>query len=203
LTGISLAGLYYYFSSKDHLLYLIQRHAFETLLDRARAALASLHDPEERLRTFVTIHLKYFIEHPNEMKVLTHEESALGEEWRREIHNIKKNYYRLGFEVVDRLRGEREVKGLNSRLSALALFGMMNWTYTWYNPKVDPDARTMAGEMSDLFLSGILGPRPGRARGNGSHRASAKTNGAHSPGRLAKENRTNASARQKAPRVSI
>jgi AcrR family transcriptional regulator len=34
-TGVSLAGLYYYFPSKEHLLYLIQRQAFETLVDSA------------------------------------------------------------------------------------------------------------------------------------------------------------------------
>ncbi len=36
-TGVSLAGLYDYFSSKDELVYLIQRHAFETTLAQARA----------------------------------------------------------------------------------------------------------------------------------------------------------------------
>ena len=33
----------------------------------------------------------------------------------------------------------------------------MNWLYTWYNPHVDPDAATLAREMSDLFLQGIRG----------------------------------------------
>jgi AcrR family transcriptional regulator len=35
-TGVSLAGLYYYFPSKEHLLYLIQSHALETLKDVSR-----------------------------------------------------------------------------------------------------------------------------------------------------------------------
>ena len=33
-TGISLAGLYYYFESKEKLLYLIQKHTFQTVVDR-------------------------------------------------------------------------------------------------------------------------------------------------------------------------
>jgi AcrR family transcriptional regulator len=45
-TGVSLAGLYYYFSSKEHLLYLIQRHAFQTMLESARATLEPLNDAE-------------------------------------------------------------------------------------------------------------------------------------------------------------
>src|SRR5579864_5679948 len=48
-SGMSLAGLYYYFESKEKLLYLIQRHTFTTILERLRARLAGLTDPEERV----------------------------------------------------------------------------------------------------------------------------------------------------------
>jgi len=32
---------------------------------------------------------------------------------------------------------------------------MMNWIYTWYNPRVDADAMELAREMGDIFLQGI------------------------------------------------
>ncbi len=198
-TGISLSGLYYYFSSKEHLLYLIQRHAFETLLAEAREALASLSDPEDRLRAFVRLHLKFFIEHPNEMKVLTHEESALGDERRREIHAIKKNYYRLCLDVVERLRAERGLRRLNTRLAVLSLFGMMNWIYTWYNPKVDPDSAAMAGEMTEIFLGGIAASR--RRASNGNSRPAGLRAGAVRRARLARRIGANGSAGDVAPRV--
>ena len=31
---------------------------------------------------------------------------------------------------------------------------MINWIYTWYNPRVDADARELAREMGDTFLCG-------------------------------------------------
>ena len=34
----------------------------------------------------------------------------------------------------------------------LSLFGMMNWIYTWHNPRVDADAGSIAREMGDVFL---------------------------------------------------
>ena len=154
-TGVSLAGLYYYFSSKEHLLYLIQRHAFKTMLESAREALGPLSDPEERLRTFIQLHLQFFLEHPNEMKVLTHEEEWLEAERRREVHALKRAYYRLCFSQVEVLKREHKLKGLNTRLAALSLFGMMNWIYTWYKPGRDPDARDCARQMSEIFLHGL------------------------------------------------
>jgi AcrR family transcriptional regulator len=189
-TGVSLAGLYYYFHSKEQLLYVIQRHAFETLLSSARAALVKTEDPEERLRTFVRLHLGFFLEHPNEMKVLTHEEQSLRDEFRRELRAIKKAYYRLCFDQVEALKRARRLQGLNTRLAVLSLFGMMNWIYTWYNPRVDPDSGIMAEHMSETFLSGIFGSATrredeagagmARSSGNGSRPRRARAHARHS-----------------------
>src|ERR1700755_2877712 len=49
-SGMSLAGLYHYFKSKDELLYLTQKHTFRTIIDRLRQRLERSSDPEERIR---------------------------------------------------------------------------------------------------------------------------------------------------------
>ncbi len=38
-TGMSLAGLYHYFQSKERLLYLIQKHTFTTIVEKLKARL--------------------------------------------------------------------------------------------------------------------------------------------------------------------
>jgi hypothetical protein len=42
-------------------------------------------------------------------------------------------------------------------VAALSLFGMMNWIYTWHNPRRDAGAHELADEMADIFLRGLLG----------------------------------------------
>ena len=42
VTGMSLAGLYYYFESKEELLYLIQKHYFTVVVERLRERLGGL-----------------------------------------------------------------------------------------------------------------------------------------------------------------
>jgi AcrR family transcriptional regulator len=49
-SGMSLAGLYYYFESKERLLYLIQKHTFTTIVQRLKARLEGVTDPELRIR---------------------------------------------------------------------------------------------------------------------------------------------------------
>jgi TetR/AcrR family transcriptional regulator, cholesterol catabolism regulator len=156
-TGVSLAGLYYYFSSKEELLYLIQRHAFETILAAAEQGIKQIESPEKRLRTLVRLHVQFFLDHPNEMKVLTHEEQWLGQARGREVRAIKRAYYRLCLQQVETLKDTWQLNKLNARVAVLSLFGMMNWIYTWYNSKIDPDATTCAETMAAIFLGGILG----------------------------------------------
>jgi AcrR family transcriptional regulator len=163
-TGVSLAGLYYYFSSKEHLLFLIQRHTFDLVLASSRAALDGLREPEERLRAFVRLHIQFFLNHPNEMKVLVHEAGSLPENWRGQVNAIKKVHYRLCFDQVRALKEAHKLEALNVRVAVLALFGMMNWIYTWYDPKADPDAGEIAEQMVNIFLSGIRGSMTAKAR---------------------------------------
>src|SRR6202040_4029049 len=67
-TGMSLAGLYYYFESKERLLYLIQKHTFTTIVERLKTRLEGVSDAEERVRIFILNHLEYFLANQSAMK---------------------------------------------------------------------------------------------------------------------------------------
>ena len=160
-SGVSLSGLYYYFKSKEELLYLIQKHTFSTIVDRLRGRLPEVADPAQRIRMFILNHLEYFLANQKAMKVLSHEDDVLKNGFGAEIASLKKEYYRICVELLDNYKRSRGLE-FSSRTAVLSLFGMMNWIYTWYNPRVDGDAAELAGEMADIFLKGIgTGPSPG------------------------------------------
>jgi TetR/AcrR family transcriptional regulator, cholesterol catabolism regulator len=162
-SGMSLSGLYYYFESKEKLLYLIQKGAFSTIVERLRERLDSVADPAQRIRIFILNHLEYFLANRKAMKVLSHEDDALKNGYGAEIAAIKREYYRICVGLLDDYRRERKLGGA-SRLDVLSLFGMMNWIYTWYNPRVDADAEEIASRMGDIFLQGIGASPRKRAR---------------------------------------
>lgn len=165
-TGISLSGLYYYFESKQKLLYLIQKHAFTSILSELRVRLATADEPEERLKVFIQNHLEYFLAHPAEMKVLSHEEDALEGPYKKEIASIKRRYYGFARGIFQELAGRAAMPGLNPRVAVLSLYGMMNWVYKWHKPKVDPRADELAGNISEIFLRGVLHRRNGARAGH-------------------------------------
>jgi TetR/AcrR family transcriptional regulator, cholesterol catabolism regulator len=153
--GMSLAGLYHYFESKEELLYLIQKHTFETIIENLRERLGASTDPEERVRIFVENHLEYFLANKEAMKVLTHEDETLKNGRGAEVRAIKRQYYRICFDLLEDLKRAQGLQ-FSGRLAVLSLFGMINWFYTWHNPRVDANAKALAEEMSGIFLHGVL-----------------------------------------------
>ena len=156
-TGMSLAGLYHYFDSKEELLYLIQKHTFQTIIEQAQERLKDVKGAEQRVRIFIENHLEYFLANKDAMKVLTHEDETLKNGRGAEIRSIKREYYRICLELLEDLRQEKGLQ-FSGRLAVLALFGMINWIYTWHNPRVDLNAKELAEEMSNMFLRGVLSP---------------------------------------------
>jgi TetR/AcrR family transcriptional regulator, cholesterol catabolism regulator len=158
-SGMSLSGLYHYFESKEKLLYLIQKHTFSTIVGRLRDRLDSTSDPEQRIRVFMANHLEYFLANRKAMKVLSHEDDVLKNGYGSEIAAIKREYYRICIGLLDDFKRERKLN-FSSRLAVLTMFGMMNWIYTWYRPRIDANAADIAREMGDIFLCGISRPKP-------------------------------------------
>lgn len=153
-SGLSLAGIYHYVTGKPELLYLIQDRCFAQVLEGATVAVNAAVTPTERLRAFVRHHVEFFTGHMAEMKVLSHEEDELSGTMRAQVRRRKREYVSLLLQLLEQVPGS----SVNRQVAVYALFGMINWIYTWYNPTgpVDPDR--LADDMTQLFLHGYLQP---------------------------------------------
>lgn len=177
-SGMSLAGMYYYFESKERLLYHIQKHTFSTIVRQLRERLEHEDDPEQRVRLFILNHLQYSLANPKAMKVLSHEDDVLKNGLGAEIAALKREYYNICIDLLQELKGAQSFESA-TRAAVLSLFGMMNWIYTWYNPRVDGTAEELARQMGDIFLNGISRSGPPTTLRNSSQSRRAKSNRAH------------------------
>src|SRR5688572_26682695 len=153
-TGISLSGLYYYFGSKEELLFLIQDHCFTTLLENLDRLLAQEADPLVRFRLMVENHLRFFVNNMKEMKVLSHELDSLTGEYGQIVNGKKRRYTETCGTVLQALAPTGST--IDSRVAVFALFGMMNWIYNWYHPERDVPVSKLAEDLGQLFLRGYL-----------------------------------------------
>jgi AcrR family transcriptional regulator len=155
-TKMSLSGLYYYFTTKEELLFLIQERCFVTLIQRWEQAANSKLDIRARIRAFAENHLSFFLHNMPEMKVMAHEDESLTGEFNDRILVLKRRYVKVIMDLIAELQTKEDGKGIDLRVATFALFGMMNWIYTWYQPKRDLPLPQLIEQMLRIYFFGLL-----------------------------------------------
>ncbi len=154
-TGISLAGLYYYFQTKEELLFLIIENAFDSALENCKAEVNRYQGPD-KVRFFIRNHLSIFIDNLQVAKVVVHEAESLTGPYRDTVQKKQREYFDFLVRLLEEQRSD-PAAGVDCRLAALALLGMMNWIYTWYDPSRNQSTEEVGNAMADIFLRGFQG----------------------------------------------
>ena len=145
--GINLSGIYYYFKSKEELLFALQKHTFSTLVQALDKKLKNIDAPEQKLKAVIDNHFQFFAANLNDLKVCVHEIDY------NEILKIRQKYFRLVRGVV--AENMRSAGRYHINLSALFLFGSMNWIYMWYDPKKNAGIDGLSKQLLKMQLHGI------------------------------------------------
>lgn len=151
-TGVSLAGLYYYFKSKEDLLFLVLDHSLGRLLSRQREALEGVTDPRARFQILIRNHLGFFAGAEQEMKVLIRETASVSGEMRERVADREREYAGILYRILKDLAPEENAPDL--RVATFSLFGMLNWVYTWYVPDRHLPVERLARDLEQIFLNG-------------------------------------------------
>ncbi len=162
-TQYSLSGLYNYFKDKEELLYLINYRGFSAIIKSLESLLEEFKSPIEQLYLLIYNHLHYFMRHRDEMKVMMMGTHEMDPQRSRTIRAIKNRYFHLGEKIVDELyltsTGKKLLKRELTRKCYL-LFGMVNWTFTWYDQRVHGEPSELIGEIFCTAVTGFFGAQP-------------------------------------------
>ena len=154
--GCTPAALYYHAESKEELLFKIAHEAFRRVLEPLETPTFQALTPPDQLRFIIHNHLFHFTRNLNLMKVLAHDAHHLNGQHYEIIQNMKRNYVNLVIRVLTELHPEaRQLSPATLRWSALALFGMLNWIYTWFRQDDLEHIDQYAEHLYFIFLDGF------------------------------------------------
>ena len=160
-TNVSLAGLYHYCKSKEELLFLIQDNCFGRVLERLEVRLSEVQDPVSQLRIFIENHLSFFAANMAEMKVLSHEAESLAGDLHTHVSTKKEKYTRLARRILQDIQQQQEGQSqVDLTVATYALFGMMNWTYNWYDPHGKLKVAELVDNVMRLYSHGFVAGLP-------------------------------------------
>ena len=174
-TGRGLATFYNYFSSKEDLLFSLQADAFETMTNSVQASLVDVDEHVDRLYVFVLNHLSYSAEHRSVMRVLVHEASALPADKRRTVRLLKEGYFNVCRDIVAAILANGcsspGASGASDNAQpdpaevervTYSVFGMLNWSYGWYDPRQHGTPEDVAKSIHALAVCGLVARCPNR-----------------------------------------
>jgi TetR/AcrR family transcriptional regulator, cholesterol catabolism regulator len=159
--GVTRPALYYYYRSKEDLLFEITSFVMDRVMADLREVAESGRTPLEKLRGLIGRYVRFFASHPHELTIMSTEVDSLGPQRREVILARQREYLRLVRSIVRDLLGEHPGTTLDETSVAFALLGGMNWIFKWYDPGGRVTPEKLADDFTQLFSFGLQGPPPG------------------------------------------
>ncbi len=156
--GVTKPALYYYYRSKDELLFEITSFVMDRVMADLTEVAASPVSPLEKLRALIGRYVRFFAAHPHELTIMSTEVASLGPDRREVILGRQREYLGILRGIVRDLLAEHPGTALDETSVAFALLGGMNWIFTWYDPAGRVNPEKLADDFTHLFSFGLQGP---------------------------------------------
>jgi TetR/AcrR family transcriptional regulator, cholesterol catabolism regulator len=165
--GMTKAGLYHYFDSKEALLFEIMNYGLDRVRDDVIVPVRSVRDPEERLRQIVLRHACIATHGRGAVAHLGDEIRALPPASRRIIEERMRKYIDLLRATLQELKAAGRLRDVDPTVAAFSVIGMILWLPRWFRQDGRLTQEQAAKEIAKLALAGLLRPngtrRPARA----------------------------------------
>jgi AcrR family transcriptional regulator len=152
---ISNAALYYYFDNKEELLYQILEETMNSGLKKIMAIETSGQNLKEQLSSILKVHAATTVDY-NKMKLLVHDQKSLSPEHEEALIGNQRTYVRILVEIFKELQKKGEMADLDPTACAFAFFGMVSWSYRWYDPKGKITPEHLSRIFEHIFTRGIF-----------------------------------------------
>jgi len=154
--GLTKAGLYHHFESKEALLFEIMTFGLDKVRDEVLVPVRAIRDPEERLRQFIARHARIATRGQGAVAHLGDEIRALPPGPRREIERRQRVYLDLLRRTLVELKREGKLNGVDPTVAAFSIIGMILWLPRWFRQ----DGRLSQGQVADaiaaMAVEGVL-----------------------------------------------
>jgi AcrR family transcriptional regulator len=158
---INKAALYYYFDSKEELLYQILDDTVRIGLDRIREIERSKISLKKKLTAVTDMYTLYYAYDTDMMKLLVHDQKSLRPEHKKKLVRLQKDYVKVFVKILEDLKKNGEILDIDTTVCAFAFFGMVHWAYRWYSPggRIKPDQ--LSEMFNQIFTKGIFSRNDG------------------------------------------
>lgn len=149
--------IYHYYPSKEDILFAVMASHVDQLSQDVAEVVAGDAPPGERLRLLVRKFMGHYVGAADRQKVLLNELDQLPSDKRRRIVRQQREIVDAVTGLFIQLDSGAGEDSVQARVQAMMLFGMINWTHTWF----DPTGPIKPQEIADMAVSMVTEGRIG------------------------------------------
>ncbi len=161
--GLTKAGLYHHFESKEALLFEIMMFGMDKVRDEVVLPVRTIRDPEERLRQLIVRHARITTRGQGAVAHLGDEIRALPPSARKQIEQRMHVYLDLVRGTLDELKAAGRLRPVDRTVAAFSIIGMILWLPRWFRADGRLTQEQVADGVANLALGGLLAPDSGKA----------------------------------------
>ena len=147
-------NLYYYFPSKQDLLFFCQEESLGRLIDTAHGISKSTMSPNQQLRAMIVAHLKTILQELPGATAHT-DFRSLSSPLLRKVIRKRDRYEQAYRRIVENGIKSGVFRKCNVKTTVMAILGALNWSVQWFSSRGDLTAGELAEEFADLFIAGL------------------------------------------------
>ncbi|VBB45137.1 Transcriptional regulator, TetR family [uncultured Desulfatiglans sp.] len=154
--GMNQASLYYYYKSKEEMLFRLMNGAMEDSLLVIEDICASDLSPEDKLSQVLSFYSRYFAGEQEREILLLNEMNSLNDQHRNILNEKQRHYVQLFYSILQELTDQNKMKPIDHTVATFAFFGMVHYTVRWYNRDGPINLEELANMFVEIFTRGIF-----------------------------------------------
>jgi AcrR family transcriptional regulator len=155
---LSRGALYHYFDSKEAILFAILDAHVRQMISDVEAAMARQSTMIDRFRAAIRAIVELNARSSNEQRLILNDLAFLAEAEQKAIKTLERQLVDTISDLLIRLDTEGKIVKRSKKVYTMMLFGMLNFSHTWYDPKGDIEPQEFADMVVDLFMYGFAAP---------------------------------------------
>jgi TetR/AcrR family transcriptional regulator, cholesterol catabolism regulator len=170
--GLTKAGLYHHFESKEALLFEIIMFGLDTVRDEVLLPVAQIRDPEERLRELILRHARIITRGRGAVAHIGDEVRALPPSARKRIERRMRVYLDLVRGAIAELKAAGRLRPIDPTVAAFSVIGMVLWLPRWFRQDGRLTQNQVAASIARMAIGALVVPsRRGRPTRRAAKRA--------------------------------
>jgi AcrR family transcriptional regulator len=154
-TDMTTAGLYYYFKSKEELLFQILDSHMDDMLAGIEKIAATQVPPIELIKKYIQYQVDTYCKDKFRSKLILNDDDCLTGEWYEQVKQKQRSFLVFWRNALDDFCRDQGLPTDHIAVDAHCLVGMCNWIYRWYDPKGDLKPEALGEKMFNTFVFGL------------------------------------------------